>query len=100
MESHMLFQLDTGHSRHNRGSSYYGENAVVVLGDRCRPESAGRRGVERGHGHDGQLQRHQPLRHRDIPLRLQGKQTGKRGKTAISYVKLELNRNNRCRCQI
>ena len=79
MESHMLFQLVTGHSRHNRGSSY-GENAVVVLWYRCRPESARRRGgVERGHGHDGQLQRHQPLRHRDIPRRLQGEQTGKKG---------------------
>ena len=81
MESHMLFQLVTGHSRHNRGSSY-SEN------DRCRPEPAGRRGVERGHGHDGQLQRHQPLRHRHIPRRLQGEQTGKKGETAISDVKL------------
>ena len=86
MESHMPFQLVTGHSRHNRGSSY-GENAVVVLCGRCRPEPAGRRGVERG-GHDGQLQRHQPLRHRDIPRRLQGEQTGKKGETAISDVKL------------
>ena len=75
MEPHMPFQLVTGQSRHN--------NAVVVLRyRRCRPEPARRRGVERG-GRDGQLQRHQPLRHRDIPRRLQGEQTGKKGEIDV-----------------